>query len=211
MVKGGQKILSRIDWMQHKIDQTTAQADPDHVPLPILNIGRAKTNGKSKNPPNMKDGDQLTWAEGGRSLFEEVKAERMKRKALGLLNPSSESEQDEEEDKQDERREDMNLLNVKKIFDSESIGSGERQPRARSNSAKAKARPKTNVDESLLQSEQQNIPINIRSLKTTKFQSLVDQHINLLGDINENQERAYSNAEKDNEIGQGLVRQEKEE
>ena len=99
MVKGGQKILSRIDWMQHKIDQTTAQADPDHVPLPILNIGRAKTNGKSKNPPNMKDGDQLTWAEGGRSLFEEVKAERMKRKALGLLNPSSESEQDEEEDK----------------------------------------------------------------------------------------------------------------
>ena len=105
----------------------------------------------------------------------------------------------------------MNLLNVKKIFDSESIGSGERQPRARSNSAKAKARPKTNVDESLLQSEQQNIPINIRSLKTTKFQSLVDQHINLLGDINENQERAYSNAEKDNEIGQGLVRQEKEE
>ena len=170
MVKGGQKILSRIDWMQHKIDQTTAQADPDHVPLPILNVGRSKTNaGKSKHPPNMKDGDQLTWAEGGRSLFEEVKAERKKRKALGLLNPSSESEQDEEEDKSNERRMDMNLLNVKKIFDSESIGSNERQPRARSNSAKAKARPQTNVEESLLQPEQQNIPIRIKSLKTTKF------------------------------------------
>ena len=40
----------------------------------------------------MKDGDVLTWNKDGRSLFEEVKAERKKRKALGLLNPSSESE-----------------------------------------------------------------------------------------------------------------------
>ena len=113
----------------------------------------------------MKEGDALTWNQDGRSLFEEVKAERKKRKALGLLNPSSESEQEEEEDK----RVDANLLNVKKVFDSETFNVKERQPRPRSSSAKAKNRKMANGNEILIQPEKQNIKIGIRSLKTAKF------------------------------------------
>ena len=117
----------------------------------------------------MKEGDALTWNNDGRSLFEEVKAERKKRKALGLLNPSSESEQEEEEDKLDDKRLDVNLLNVKKVFDSETFDAKERQPRPRSSSAKTKNRKMANGSEILIQPEKQNIKIGIRSLKTARF------------------------------------------